>query len=348
MTPIALQLLSLHRYPSFFTDLVAAKLWFKCLGMFHSFYIGKSAMVRGLPIISIARNSSIRIGDRAYLVSRSRNTALGVNHPVIIRTLRTGAAICIGSHFRGSGIVLCAASGITNVSFYTTNDLPLPSRTRLVYNWAGEQNVNNEQAALPNNLALLDSYINTAADTWYLSVTNLDAVFTNGYSLYFYYFAGIVGRGGQNYVRCYAGPTTNTPGLGTKQWNLFTTTTNNDGHFTRAVTSTTGVSGETLGANYFVLTNLSGGAFDLLITNGYYGGINALEIVANPFPTLSVLRAATNRLSGGLALTLTNTVTPAPSDGENVRSLTERTGSSNPKCFTACRSSDCPRPTVTQ
>jgi acetyltransferase-like isoleucine patch superfamily enzyme len=113
MTPIALQLLSLHRYPSFFTDLVAAKLWFKCLGMFHSFYIGKSAMVRGLPIISIARNSSIRIGDRAYLVSRSRNTALGVNHPVIIRTLRTGAAICIGSHFRGSGIVLCAASGIT-------------------------------------------------------------------------------------------------------------------------------------------------------------------------------------------------------------------------------------------
>jgi len=113
MTPIALQLLSLHCYPSFFTDLVTAKLLFKCLGVFHSFRIGESAMVRGLPIITIARNSSILIGDSAYLVSRSRNTALGVNHPVIIRTLKTGATICIGSHFRGSGIVLCAASGIT-------------------------------------------------------------------------------------------------------------------------------------------------------------------------------------------------------------------------------------------
>ena len=113
MSPLALQLLSIHRYPSFFTDLVAAKILFRYLSLFHGFLIGESAIVRGLPILSIARNSSIRIGDHAYLISRSRNTALGVNHPVILRTLKTNARICIGSHFRASGATLCAASGLS-------------------------------------------------------------------------------------------------------------------------------------------------------------------------------------------------------------------------------------------
>jgi acetyltransferase-like isoleucine patch superfamily enzyme len=107
-----LQLLSLHRYPGFFTDLVAAKVLLLYLRAFHDFLIGESAVVRGLPIISIARHSSVRIGDRAYLISRSRNTALGVNHPIILRTVKSGARIGIGHRFRASGVTLCSANGI--------------------------------------------------------------------------------------------------------------------------------------------------------------------------------------------------------------------------------------------
>lgn len=211
------------------------------------------------------------------------------------------------------------SSGVTNVTFYTTNDVPVPSRTVLVYNWAGELNYDNEQATLPNNLGLMDSFIFVNNNSWYLSATNLDAAFTNGYSLYAYYYGGVVGRGGQNYVRYYAGQTTNTAVLGTKQWNLYTTTTNNDGHFTQDLTpANTGAAGETAGANYFVFTNLSGGAFDLLITNGNFGGINGLEIVANPLPTTSSLSVSTNTAPFGTALVFSNTVYPPPSDGEPV------------------------------
>jgi hypothetical protein len=73
--------------------------------------------------------------------------------------------------------------------------------------------------------------------------------------------------------------------LGIRQWNLYTTSTVNDGHFTQDLTpSNTSAGGETVGANYCVFTNLSGGSFDLMITNGNYGGVNAIEIVANPAP----------------------------------------------------------------
>ncbi len=68
--------------------------------------------MRGLPIVSLAHGSSIRIGRQAYLISRSRNTALGVNHPTVIRTVMPTARIQIGDHFRGSGVTLCAARSI--------------------------------------------------------------------------------------------------------------------------------------------------------------------------------------------------------------------------------------------
>ena len=84
------------------------------------------------------------------------------------------------------------STGTTNVNIYSTNDLPMISRTVLVYAWASEYNFNNEQAVLPNNLALMDGYI-IANDGWYLSVTNLDSPFTNGYSVYFYYTGNTVG-----------------------------------------------------------------------------------------------------------------------------------------------------------
>ena len=179
-----------------------------------------------------------------------------------------------------------ASSGVTPVPFYTANGTRYASAAQLVYKWANELNFTNTNIPLTNNIALMDGFINVDNNCWYLSVTNLDAAFTNGYSVYFYYNGNKVGWGGQNYLRFHSGPTTNTPVLGLRQWNLYTTVTNNDGHFTQDLTpSNASAVGETMGANYCIFTNLTGGAFDLLITNGNYGGVNALEIVANPAPT---------------------------------------------------------------
>src|SRR5437762_564972 len=106
------QLLSIHRYPEFLVDLIVSRALFACVGALFNFRVGPDARIRGLPIVSLARGSSIRIGRHSYLVSRSRITALGVNHPIIIRTLKTSARIRIGDHFRASGVTLCAAKAI--------------------------------------------------------------------------------------------------------------------------------------------------------------------------------------------------------------------------------------------
>jgi hypothetical protein len=193
-----------------------------------------------------------------------------------------------------------ASNGVSQVPFYSTGGIPVPSGAVLVYNYAGEVNYINEQTAQPNNLALMDSFI-LVNNGWYLSVTNLDRAFTNGYDLYFYYNGGVTGWGGQNYIRYYAGETRTSPVLGTQQWNLYTTATNNDGHFTQDLTPmNSGVAGETLGANYLVFTNLSGGAFDLLLTNGNYAGLNAFEVVAAVPPT--PIQVAFRWSGGGLTL----------------------------------------------
>jgi acetyltransferase-like isoleucine patch superfamily enzyme len=105
-------LLSINRYPEYFVDSVAARLRLLQLRLWCDFRIGEGACIRGLPIVSLARQSSIRIGSHAYLISRSHNTALGVNHPVILRAMKPGARIRIGEHFRASGVTLCAARGI--------------------------------------------------------------------------------------------------------------------------------------------------------------------------------------------------------------------------------------------
>lgn len=63
----------------------------------------------GLPIVSRAPDSTIVIGDSAVLCSDSRYTALGVAHPVILRTLRPGARIMVGSNCGFSGTSICAA-----------------------------------------------------------------------------------------------------------------------------------------------------------------------------------------------------------------------------------------------
>jgi hypothetical protein len=215
-----------------------------------------------------------------------------------------------------------ASNGVSPVPFYTSGANKYPSGAVLVYSYASEINSINNDAPLTNNVALLDGFISGNNNCWYLSVTNLDAPFTNGYKVYFYYNGGVVGRGGQNYVRYHAGQTTNTHVLGLAQWNMYATTTNNNGQFIQDLTPlNAGTSGETPGANYCVFSNLSGGAFDLLITNGNYGGVAAIEIVANPAATTCSLTASTNAASYGQVVTLGVSLTPAPPNGETVSFL---------------------------
>jgi len=192
------------------------------------------------------------------------------------------------------------SNGMSAVPYYISAGAKYASRTTLVYDWANEHNFINNNAPLTNNLALLDGFISVNNNCWYLSVTNLDGVFTNGYSVYFYYNGGAVGRGGQNYIRYYQGLTTNTAEAGRAQWNLYTTAANT-GRYTRDMTpSNMGTSGETAGANYFVYSNLTGGAFDLLVTNGNFAGVNALEIIANAAVTGGTLSVQSS--AGGVVL----------------------------------------------
>jgi hypothetical protein len=213
-------------------------------------------------------------------------------------------------------------SGVTPVSFYSTNGVTQASRTMLVYNYPYQYNTINEQNPQPNNISLVDSYISINTG-WYLSVTNLDAVFTNSYQLFFYFLGnGTNNVGGQNYVRYYSGLTTNTTVLGTRQWNLYTTTTARNQALIQDLTpANISMTGETPGANYFVITNLSGGAFDLLITNSFYGGVAAIEVVANQAPSSCALTASTGNAAYGTTVTFTNRVNPAPPNGEKIAFL---------------------------
>jgi hypothetical protein len=241
------------------------------------------------------------------------------NHDLIDNTY--GAGVLNTTNWFNFGIG-GAGSGITNVPYYTFNGQKYASATKIVYRWAAEKTHTVDSAAKSNNVALLESWINVNNNCWYLSVTNLDSAFTNGYSVYFYFHGSSAGYGGQDYIRYYAGQTTNTTVLGTKQWNLFTTDASNAGIFVQDLTpANTSTAGETTGANYFVVTNLSGGAFDLLITNGNYGGVNAIEIVANAAETSDILMAAAAVVAYGTPVIVTNKVDPAPPDGETVTFL---------------------------
>lgn len=67
----------------------------------------------GSPIITMTSRSTIALGNGVSLISRPEDTALGVGHPVILRTLREGAAIEIGDHSGLSGVTVCAARRVT-------------------------------------------------------------------------------------------------------------------------------------------------------------------------------------------------------------------------------------------
>jgi acetyltransferase-like isoleucine patch superfamily enzyme len=71
--------------------------------------IDGSVLLIGRPIVARLAESTIKVGARSVLTSKSRFTALGVNHPVILRTLLPGAQILIGRDVGISGGSICAA-----------------------------------------------------------------------------------------------------------------------------------------------------------------------------------------------------------------------------------------------
>lgn len=68
--------------------------------------------LHGLPIVTLAQESVIEVGEKVVLCSESTSTALGVSRPVILRTLRPGARITIGNNSGLSGTVICAAVSV--------------------------------------------------------------------------------------------------------------------------------------------------------------------------------------------------------------------------------------------
>lgn len=104
-------LFSFHKYPRYIADFyihfVMQPIWRS-----HGIVLGRSITWLGKPIMTTVKGSSLSIGERSMLCSRSTQTALGVNHPIVIRTLKAAAVISIGKQVRMSGTTICAATKI--------------------------------------------------------------------------------------------------------------------------------------------------------------------------------------------------------------------------------------------
>jgi acetyltransferase-like isoleucine patch superfamily enzyme len=71
--------------------------------------VGRGMDAIGAPHVDLHPDSSVSLGQNVRLVSKSFATALGVNHPVVLRTLAAGARIEIGDRVGISGGTVCAA-----------------------------------------------------------------------------------------------------------------------------------------------------------------------------------------------------------------------------------------------
>lgn len=66
----------------------------------------------GRPLVVAQRHTTIEIGAGTHLISTTKRTALGLDHPVVIRTLLPGASIKIGADVGMSGGTICCANEI--------------------------------------------------------------------------------------------------------------------------------------------------------------------------------------------------------------------------------------------
>lgn len=101
------KLLAIKRYPAYLRRLI--RLSFPSIVRLMGVTVKKNVSFQGLPIVSIHERSRVCIDEGCNLVSRSDMTDLGVNHPLILRTLRPNAEILIGKNTGISGGSICAA-----------------------------------------------------------------------------------------------------------------------------------------------------------------------------------------------------------------------------------------------
>jgi len=78
----------------------------------HGVAAGPGLVFYGLPIIARAPGSRITLGARVALCSAARYNPVGVNHPVILRTLLPGSELLIGDDCGLSGAAICAAVSV--------------------------------------------------------------------------------------------------------------------------------------------------------------------------------------------------------------------------------------------
>lgn len=76
-------------------------------------HFGNSVKVLGFPIVSMHTNSKISIGKNVVLISHSYFSQPGVNHPVMLRTMRSGAILTIGDDVGMSGGGVCVHTEVT-------------------------------------------------------------------------------------------------------------------------------------------------------------------------------------------------------------------------------------------
>lgn len=105
------RLLNLHRYPLYVKKLYWAISSSALLGQ-KGISLAGSVECLGLPIIELSRDSNVMLGAGVTLCSDSKHTALGISHPVILRTLLPGAIISIGDETGLSGTTICAAKSV--------------------------------------------------------------------------------------------------------------------------------------------------------------------------------------------------------------------------------------------
>lgn len=76
-------------------------------------HIGDGVRFYARPLLDPCAGSAIEIDAGATLISTSRDTALGVSHPVVLRTLKPSAVIRVGRDTGISGGSICAAVSVT-------------------------------------------------------------------------------------------------------------------------------------------------------------------------------------------------------------------------------------------
>jgi acetyltransferase-like isoleucine patch superfamily enzyme len=102
----------------------AGKLWRRLTAwprrVFHYYYLIYHGVetgfghvtLDGLPVIQKAKGSRIRLGPGTTLVSRCAGNPAGVNHPVVLATLTSGAVIDIEGPFGATGSSIVAATAV--------------------------------------------------------------------------------------------------------------------------------------------------------------------------------------------------------------------------------------------